>query len=159
MKIFLTVGSMLPFDRLVKAMDRWAGTTPYAEVFGQIGETHYQPINFEFSKMISPSEYRSRLSSCDLVVSHAGMGTVITASEIGRPLIVLPRHPEWAEVTSNHQLATAKWLAKTPGVRVVDTEDDLASAIAEAQGSASIESQDKSARLQLITELKNFINS
>ena len=34
--IFATVGTQLPFDRLIAAVDRWAGTRPGREVFAQI---------------------------------------------------------------------------------------------------------------------------
>jgi len=119
-KVFVTVGSMLPFDRLVGAMDRWAAAHREAEVFAQIGEGGVPPAHMRWSQMLIPSEFRRHCETCDVIVSHAGMGTILSAGESGRPLVCLPRRPELKEVTSQHQVATARWLRERPGIRVVD---------------------------------------
>lgn len=159
MKIFLTVGSMLPFDRLVRAMDAWAQEHPEAQVFAQIGETGLRPVNMEYHVMLSPSEYRNRFAACDLVVSHVGMGTVITALECNRPLVMMPRRPELREVTSNHQFATAKWLEDSPGVRVVYSENELPDAIPERAGSDGISMIETGTRGKLIDTLREFVSN
>lgn len=132
MKLFVTVGSMLPFDRLVRCLDEWAGAEPSNELFAQIGQASYRPKYMAWQEMLTPSEYRERFKWCDLIVSHVGMGTVITAAEVGRPLLMLPRRMELAEVTSNHQTATAKWLIGKAGVRIVQDELDLPAEIRRA---------------------------
>lgn len=158
MKVFLTVGSMLPFDRLVSAMDAWAKAHPAAHVFAQIGETGLRPVNFEYRAMISPSEYRNHFAACDVVVSHVGMGTVITALECSRPLVLLPRRPELHEVTSNHQLATAKWLMGKPGVCIIDSEDKLSVAISESVGADMTLMIETGTRSKLVDALRQFIS-
>ena len=80
--IFLTVGSELAFDRLVKAVDHWCGLHNFNEVFGQIadkGPNGYRPLNFEYTEFISPEEYCRRYEEAELIVGHAGMGSIITA--------------------------------------------------------------------------------
>jgi UDP-N-acetylglucosamine transferase subunit ALG13 len=157
-KLFLTVGSMLPFDRLVKSMDLWAEENLEVEVFAQIGETSFQPIHFESRSMITPKEYREHFLACDAVISHVGMGTVITAFECNKPLIMLPRLPELHEVTSNHQIATARWLEGRSGVRIVYSEDELAGAIAESIGSQGVSQIESGTRVQLIGAIRQFIS-
>jgi len=154
--IFLTVGSMLPFDRLVRAVDCWAGKNGNHEIFAQIGETDYQPVNFTYKPMIFPVEFRKRCSECDLIISHVGMGTVITAAECRKPLIALPRRPELNEVTSNHQLATARWLRNRAGIRIIDSEAELDAAIGKTVewGRVDIFS---GTRMRLVEGLRNFI--
>jgi UDP-N-acetylglucosamine transferase subunit ALG13 len=158
-KLFLTVGSMLPFDRLVKSIDLWAKENPEAKVFAQIGETSLQPKNLDYRSMITPGEYREHFLACDAVISHVGMGTVITAFECNKPLIMLPRLPELNEHTSNHQIATARWLEGRPGIRIVYTEDELAGAIAESVGSQGVSKIDSGTRVQLIGAILQFISS
>ena len=41
--IFATVGTQLPFDRLIVALDQWAASSPDVEVFAQIGRGEYRP--------------------------------------------------------------------------------------------------------------------
>ena len=157
MKVFVTVGSMLPFDRLVAAMDTWASRHAEASVFAQIGDSSLRPTHLDFSEMISPADYRKRFEESDLVVSHVGMGTVITAFEIGKPLVMLPRRPDFQEVTSNHQIATAKWLDGRPGVHLVYDETAIAGAIEEAIGSTGVSRIDSGTRQSLIGALREFI--
>lgn len=159
MKIFLTVGSMLPFDRLVQAVDSWAGLHPDAEVFAQIGTTSFVPRNMRWQAMVSPDEYRAQFANCDLVVSHVGMGTVITAFECDKPLLMLARRPELQEVTSNHQLATAQWLVGRPGIAVVESEEQIAAGIADCVGAVGVSRIDTGTQQQLIHALRKFIEA
>lgn len=159
MRIFLTVGSMLPFDRLVRAMDAWAGEHGEARVFAQIGASRLQPVHLDFRAMLSPGEYRQQFAESDLVVSHVGMGTVITAAELGKSLVMLPRRPDLHEVTNNHQFATAQWLKGRPGVRIVLSADELAPAIAESIGGAGISQLETGTRGQLIGAIRQFISA
>lgn len=133
MKLFLTVGSMLPFDRLTRALDAWAAQHPQAQVFGQVGRGGYLPQHFEAVEMLTPAEYRSRMLWSDLVVSHVGMGTVIAAAELVRPLLLMAREVKRAEVTSDHQMATARWLSGRPGIVAAADEQELIERLATVQ--------------------------
>ncbi|MGZ4993525.1 MAG: glycosyltransferase [Methylobacter sp.] len=153
------MGSMLPFDRLVSAMDAWAKEHPEVQVFAQIGETNLRPANMEHSKMVSPSEYRHHFASCDVVVSHVGMGTVITASEFRKPLIMLPRRAELKEHTNNHQFETAKWLEGRPGLCIRYSDAELADAISSSIGSDWGAVIETGTRNKLIDVLRQFISN
>ncbi len=159
MKVFVTVGSMLPFDRLVCAMDAWAKEHSEAEVFAQVGETSLCPANMEYSAMISPSEYRDHFAACDVVVSHVGMGTIITASEFCKPLVMLPRRAELKELTNNHQFETAKWLEGRPGIRIIYSDGELAEAISKSIGSDGGSIVETGTRGKLINTLRQFISN
>ena len=85
--IFVTVGVQLPFDRLVRAVDTWAGERMRADVFAQIGPSQYRPQHIEFRAFVEPPEFRRLVEGADAVVAHAGMGSIITALELAKPLI------------------------------------------------------------------------
>jgi UDP-N-acetylglucosamine transferase subunit ALG13 len=87
------------------------------------------------------------------------MGTVITASETGKPLVMMPRRPELKEVTSNHQIATAKWLSGRPGLFLVWSEEELDASISKASSSDGVDSIDTGKRDSLVTALRQFIVS
>ena len=123
--IFASVGSMLPFERLVRAVDAWAGANPGQAVFIQIGDTAYEPVHAPFARMIPMQDYRQRLRDCDLFVAHVGMGSILQELEDGKQALMLPRHREWGEHTTDHQIHTAERFGHLPGLKVVDTADDL----------------------------------
>ena len=56
------------------------------------------------------------LEKCDTVVAHAGMGTIISAIELGRRVIVMPRRAELNEHRNDHQLATVERLGHLGGL-------------------------------------------
>ena len=150
---------MLPFDRLVLAMDAWAQEHPEVHVFAQIGETPLCPLNMEYQTMISPSEYRDHFVASDVVVSHVGTGTIISALECNKPLVMVPRRPDLNEVSSNHQVATAKWLENSPGVYIVYSENELAKAISDSVGSDGVSMIETGTRGKLIDTLRQFISN
>lgn len=115
----------MPFDRLIRAVDRWAQRNPEVQVFAQIGNTDLVPEAMQWAKTLPPDEYHRKVVACDLLIGHAGMGTVITAGELGKPLLVMPRRGNLRETRNNHQVATAKWLATRAGIRVAMDEDEL----------------------------------
>ncbi len=125
MIIFVTVGSALPFDRLISEMDKWSAEHPDADVFAQIGDGKYLPKNMQYKRIISPDEFRQRSEGADVIVAHAGMGSVITASELGKPIVLLPRLASAREHTTDHQLHTAGWLRGKQSIFVADTNDNL----------------------------------
>jgi UDP-N-acetylglucosamine transferase subunit ALG13 len=141
--IFATVGTQLPFDRLIRALDDWAGAHRDIEVFAQTGRGDYKPRHMEWSHDLHPREFRCRLEACDAVVAHAGMGTIISAVELGKHVIVMPRRAELGEHRNDHQLATVARLGHLQGLEVVHDSDALAAALARghtlAASSASAE--------------------
>jgi exopolysaccharide biosynthesis glucuronosyltransferase PssE len=130
--IFVTVGSMFPFDRLIRVMDAWAAEHSEAETLAQIGDGAYQPSHMPWVRRFGQAEFVRTMTAARLIVAHAGMGSVITADEFRKPIVLLPRLQERGEHNTDHQVATANWLRGKPGVHVADRDEDLASRIAEA---------------------------
>jgi len=104
--IFVTVGTYpIAFDRLIEAVDRAVGDGIIEEdVFGHIGCCNYKPCNFDYVDII---EFRSRIRQAAMVISHAGIGTIIAALEYFKPILVMPRRKRFNEHVNDHQFATA----------------------------------------------------
>jgi UDP-N-acetylglucosamine transferase subunit ALG13 len=118
----------LPFDRLISAVDDWAGATGRGdEVFAQIGHTSHVPRHIAWVTMIEGSEFRRLFERADLIVSHAGMGTILAALETERPLVVVPRRADLGEHRNDHQLATVARLAKRGIINAANDERDVIS--------------------------------
>lgn len=124
--IFVTVGTQLAFDRLISAVDAWAMDNPLEQVFAQIGPGEFRPKFCEFAKFLPPDKSNDMFRSADLIVAHAGMGSILTALKYRKPILVMPRKASLGEHRNEHQLATAKWLGKKAGVFVVNDEADIA---------------------------------
>lgn len=125
MVVFLTVGSLFPFDRLVQAVDEWCGERPGIEVMAQIGESSYTPKHMESRTVLDSAEFDRILTEADLVVSHVGMGVILKALVSNKRLVVMPRKVAFREVTTDHQLATAQALEERLGLNVAWDGDEL----------------------------------
>jgi exopolysaccharide biosynthesis glucuronosyltransferase PssE len=126
--IFLTLGTQLPFDRLVRAVDAWCAAAPGREVFGQIvdpGATGYRPQHMEWVSHLSPEDYRARFEDASLIIAHAGMGTIITAMSMGKPLVLMPRKAGLGEHRNDHQVATVERFGTRQGIHVASDETTL----------------------------------
>jgi exopolysaccharide biosynthesis glucuronosyltransferase PssE len=151
---------MLPFDRLIVVADAWAAATGH-EVFAQIGNGQYEPQHMAFARMLTPGQFTAHLTTASVIVAHAGMGTVISAMEAGKPIVVMPRRAAKQEVTTDHQIHTANWLMTKPAVYVATTEANLASAIDRAvarPGGMPLPLQD-CAPSQFIARIRDFLDT
>ena len=157
--IFVTVGSMFPFDRMVRMMDNWASRHPGVEVIAQLGAGKYEPRHMRWHRIIPPDEYKKVVNSCRFLVAHAGTGSVLTASEFRKPIVLVPRRAANNEHTTDHQFDTAKWLENKPGIFIVWSEQSLAEEIERAdQAANNIQSLlPDSASHQFLTRVRHFI--
>jgi len=134
--IFLTIGTHEPFDRLVKAVDDWIidkgqGHEVVAQVLSPASDA-YIPKNFEMTPHLSPRDYEELILQADLIVSHAGMGSILTAFTHGKPIVIMPRRGHLRETRNDHQYTTVKNLKKRPGLFIAEDETKFADAIGAA---------------------------
>jgi UDP-N-acetylglucosamine transferase subunit ALG13 len=128
--IFLTVGSSLPFDRLVALVDEVAADGSIQHrVFAQIGSGRYKPRNFECVDFLSRAEYTARFDEAVAIVSHAGIGTISTALQANRPILVMPRKKKFGELVDDHQELTAQRFAEMGHVLAFSNRTELESGL------------------------------
>lgn len=107
--IFLTVGSALPFDRLVQLVDDTLPTLKLqTPMLAQIGRGRYKPKNLEYVDFLSKAEFDKTFSQATLVISHAGIGTIGNALRAQKPILVMPRQAAFGELVDDHQMLTAR---------------------------------------------------
>lgn len=126
--IFLTVGTQLPFDRLVRAVDGWAAGNPQHEIFGQIadpGPGGYRPAHFAWTGHLDPGAFERRFAAAACIVGHAGTGTIIGALGRCKPLMILARRANLKEQRNDHQQATAQRFGDKPGIIVAAGAEEV----------------------------------
>ena len=147
----------MPFDRLIKGVDEWAGQRGANDVFAQIGPTDFHPRHLSWAKFLDVQEFKRRMEQARVIVAHAGMGSIITALELGKPILVMPRRSGLRETRNDHQVATAKRFLELGRVGVAFDERELPAMldrIESLQGSTRISS---CASEPLIAALRDFI--
>lgn len=104
--IFLTVGTQLPFDRLIRTIDEWLEVNSGIEVVAQIGVSEYIPKNMKFFRYDSPDIISKYVSDSELIIGHAGVGTILTALQLSKPVAVMARKFSFGEHRNDHQVST-----------------------------------------------------
>ena len=123
--IFVTVGTDLPFDRMMKVIDGWARENGRTDVFAQIGEGAWEPEFIKFAHFLQPPEFSKHFDKATLIISHAGMGTILSALLFGKPILVMPKKSGLGEHRSDHQFATARRMQELGNVNVAFDEHEL----------------------------------
>jgi exopolysaccharide biosynthesis glucuronosyltransferase PssE len=129
--IFVTTGSYEPFDRLLAA----AGRLPGDElVVAQCGASKIRPARARCVEFLSFEELVEHVRRARVVVTHAGVGSVLTVLANGKRPIVVPRLRRHGEAVDDHQLGFARRLARTGLVELAEDEGALAEAVASGGG-------------------------
>jgi UDP-N-acetylglucosamine transferase subunit ALG13 len=123
----MAVGTQFPFDRLVRFMDEWAEQFADGEnpVIAQIGDGNYVPKNMQFERFMDAEQYNNHIRDAAVFVSHAGMGNIISAKELGTPIVVINRQFKLGEHRNDHQADGLKWMGKLEGVYAASDQDGL----------------------------------
>ena len=155
--IFVTVGTQLHFDRLIAIVDLWASKAN-ADVFCQTGESS---INFKackHSEFISPSEFEEYIKNCEILVAHAGIGSILSAIQYNKPIIIFPRKASLNEHRNEHQLSTARKFEGKPGIYVAYNEQELVGLLNKSNNLLPAKEEDFKVDDELILEIEKFIN-
>lgn len=107
--IFVVSGTQkFPMDRLFLKIDELIEEKMLSEsVYAQIGNSDYKPKHFEFTDFLQKQEFEEKISGCDLLITHAGVGTIMAGLSRNKPIIVVPRRAEYGEHIDNHQVEIA----------------------------------------------------
>lgn len=149
----------MPFDRMVRAVDAWAGAHGRRDVFAQIGTTDWRPTHIEWTELLEPDEFRRRVREARVLVAHAGMGSILTALEAGKPILVMPRRGDLQETRNDHQIATARQFQSLGRVAVALDEHELPRKLDEIESLASSEPISRYASPRLLAAVQRFIHN
>ena len=126
--IFVTVGTThFQFDRLIAGV---AALKTDEEIVVQRGPSRVPAGNARVVDFLSFGELADYIRRSRVVVSHAGVGSIMVALSEGRQPIVVPRLARFGEAVDDHQVQVAQMLAERDRVQVLMEPGDLADAIA-----------------------------
>jgi UDP-N-acetylglucosamine--N-acetylmuramyl-(pentapeptide) pyrophosphoryl-undecaprenol N-acetylglucosamine transferase len=123
-RVVVTLGTIRPysFRRLVvRLLDLLPSE---ADVLWQTGATDVSDLPIDGRTTVPARELEQAICEADVVVAHAGTGTAMTAFELGRCPVLVPRRQAFTEHIDDHQVATARMLARR-GLAVYAEADDL----------------------------------
>jgi UDP-N-acetylglucosamine transferase subunit ALG13 len=151
--IFVTVGTNeAPFDRLLEAVRSLPATE---EIVVQHGSSAVRPENaVRCPDFLLFDALVDEMRAARVVVTHAGIGSIMTALSCGKRPVVVPRLERYGEAVDDHQLPVARRLEAAGLVTVVEDLSTLGSAVARAGEQVNVA---LGADERLVGELRDFI--
>lgn len=133
--IFITVGSQkFPFDRLLEKTDALVADGTIREpVFAQTGSSAYRPQHYEWSAFLGHDEFMEKEKSADLVLTHGGTGSIVSALKLGCKVVAVPRRQKYGEHVNDHQIQIVRAFAEAGYLEPCYDLADLGSCLARAR--------------------------
>lgn len=125
--IFVVLGTQkFQLNRLLKTLDQYVEEGKLQEeILAQIGYSDYLPKRYQYVDFLDKDDFDKMIEKADVVISHSGVGSIITAMNANKPVIVYPRLAKYREHIDDHQLEIAHAFAKKKYVLCCDEEDSL----------------------------------
>ncbi len=159
--IFVTIGTQLPFDRMIKTIDEIAPLFPDTEFIAQISKTKYSAKNIHTLDHLTPLDFENFVSKSELIIGHAGVGTILNAAAYQKPLIVFPRLGKLKEHRNDHQVDTCRLMQKQMKLHVAYGKEDIV-AYLKSYFEGALEPMKKLPKYstgQLVDTIRDFISS
>ena len=129
--IFVTVGTQkFQFNRLLAAVDLLVEKRLIREpVIAQTGCSTYRPRNYEAVDFMGKEEFDAAIQQCSLLVTHGGVGTILSGLKARKKIIVVPRRKAFGEHVDDHQLQLVEQFRELELICRCDDCADLANAL------------------------------
>ena len=144
---------------MIRTVDKWAGAQARSDVFAQVGPSSQRPKHIAFAPFVDAQEFHRRVVEASVVVAHAGMGSILAALELGKPIVVMPRLAELGEHRNGHQMATARQLLAQGRVHVAFDEHELLAKLERLDTMRAAQRIPPHASPQLISAIRQFVMS
>lgn len=126
-KIFVPLGTQkFPFERIILALNKLVekGVYKKEEIFMQSTMIPIEP-QFMYANLISQEEFNLYMKEADIIITHSGVNSIISAMNLNKPLIICPRLKEFGEHVDNHQDEIATLMQEKYGVLVCRDMEEL----------------------------------
>ncbi|MBE2320242.1 hypothetical protein DVA67_030020 [Solirubrobacter sp. CPCC 204708] len=126
MILVVTGASQFPFDRLLRAVETLSGDE---RVVAQYGCSAVQPRNAECVDFVPMARLAELVREARVVITHAGVGSILLCLSNGRRPVVVPRFKRFDETVDDHQVESSRRFAGAGLVTLVEDPSRLAEAI------------------------------
>ena len=100
------------FPRLLEAVDREIKKGNIKDkVVVQAGQTKYESDNMEILDLVSAPEFDKLIDKADIIITHGGAGSILTAIKKGKRIIAAARLAKYKEHHNDHQRQIIKEFA------------------------------------------------
>ncbi|MBR3324658.1 MAG: glycosyl transferase family 28 [Clostridia bacterium] len=123
--IFVTLGTQdKKFPRLLQAVEQ---INTDERIIIQTGSTEYKSNkkNIKIYKYLSQEDFLDNMMRAEVIISHAGVGTIIQGLKLHKKMIVAARLKKYKEHVNDHQMQILKTFSEDGYILPLNNFDDL----------------------------------
>lgn len=121
--IFVTLGTQdKHFKRLLEAVEK---LDIDEKIVAQVGSTDFESKKMEIHKFMTQDEFNKYMKEARVVITHAGVGTIISGLKMHKKMIVAARKKEYKEHVNDHQEQILNTFANDGYILPLNNFDDL----------------------------------
>ncbi len=104
--VFVILGTQdKTFERLLEYIDKNVKLGNIkGEVVVQAGQTKYESKNMKILQLIPMAEFKKYIESCDYIITHGGVGSILDGLNASKKIIAVPRLAKYGEHVNDHQV-------------------------------------------------------
>ena len=133
--ILVTLGTQdKKFTRLLDAVQKQIDNGNIKdEVIVQAGCTKYESKDMKIFDLIDQEEFKKLISECDLLITHGGVGSILTGLKNNKKIIAAARLSKYKEHMNDHQLQIIEKFTKSGYILELSDFDKLDEVINESK--------------------------
>lgn len=122
------------FHRLLEEIEKnIKDGTIKEKVIVQAGYTKYETEKMEIFDLISKEQLEQFQEQADLIITHGGVGSIITSIRKGKKVIAVPRMHQYGEHVNNHQIEIVQNFNEQGYIIGIEKVEELKQAILKAK--------------------------
>ena len=146
------------FHRLLEEVEKnIKNKTIQEEVIVQAGYTKFESKNMKIIDLMSKEKLAEYQDKASLIITHGGVGSIISSMEKGKKVIAVPRKHEYGEHVNNHQIQIIKDFTDKGYIIGIENVEDLHDAIIKSKTFEPVKYQPNNSKMLEIIE--NFIEN
>ena len=146
------------FHRLLEEIDNLIQNgTIKEQVIVQAGYTKYETPNMKQFDLIDSEELEKLLNQARIVITHGGVGSIISSIKKGKKVIAVPRLHEYGEHVNNHQKQIVELFAQKRYIIGALDVKDLEKSLLEVEKFKPVKFQQNNDKMLKI--ISNFIDT
>ena len=95
------------------------------KVIVQAGHTKYDSEDMEIFDLIDREKFSELIGKCDLLITHGGVGSILTGLKNKKKLIVCPRLSKYGEHVNDHQVQIVNKFYEAGYILKYEEDDDF----------------------------------
>ena len=146
------------FHRLLEEIEKLINSGKIQEkVIVQAGHTKYKSKNMKIFSLIPLEELEELIEKADLIITHGGVGSIISSLKKGKKVIAVPRLHEYQEHVNNHQKEIVETFDKKGYIIGIQDVKELNEAIEKSKD--FIPEKYLSSNKKMLNIIENFIDN